>query len=211
MHLQYHTDSTLARDRPGGPWQRARGVNPKPSDPNTVECQRDMMQQVWSSSVVHLCTEMVFGCCGAALTSGAGLFRFSAKTRDSCLYRDPEARHFSWSPNRSSSGSIKCMLSFNCILFMNLKTLIKDTVMDHILIFSDLVWAEQIFDSRISWVLSLSHQQAPSVTDYNWDGFKMKRKSIWSVVLQNYDGSCKCFDLIRTLKVSNTRADDRTQ
>lgn len=59
------------------------------------------------------------------------------------------------------------MLSFNCILFMNLKTLIKDTVMDHILIFSDLVWAEQIFDSRISWVLSLSHQQAPSVTDYN--------------------------------------------
>lgn len=160
MHLQYHTDSTLARDRPSGPWQRARGVNPKPSDPNTVECQRDMMQQVWSSSVVHLCTEMVFGCCGAALTSGAGLFRFSAKTRDSCLYRDPEARHFSWSPNRSSSGSIKCMLSFNCILFMNLKTLIKDIVMDHILIFSDLMWAEQIFDSRISWVLSLSHTPA---------------------------------------------------
>lgn len=44
------------------------------------------------------------------------------------------------------------MLSFNCILFMNLKTLIKDTVMDHILIFSDLVWAEQIFESCISWV-----------------------------------------------------------
>lgn len=43
---------------------------------------------------------------------------------------------------------------------MNLKTLIKDTVMDHILIFSDLVWAEQIFDSRISWVLSLYHTPA---------------------------------------------------